>query len=202
MFIMVFGGITTVRLLLLNWYPDCFLFEHMWLLYLAYFLIICAVLFTMVPTVPLATTSKKVEFIMLGNGNLTNEVFDKNRYRNYRLISRTEMGNAYSSETGEMIYTKIRTVNSPGGETALSVFFFAIIYTIALLYMYEIIYGLIDGSISLDEHIRILKKNFASLNLLSDKYPIKDNLIGAFECLKVLGHNLVVIVKDILRFIF
>lgn len=174
--IYIFGGFAIVKILLSVFFPECFILRHVWLLYFLYFLVVLFTLYELVPTVPLTDTIRKVECIMLGNGTLTNEIFDNNKYRGYSLLCRSDEGNAYSSNNGEMLYTKNVTVRtSQGDNTDLSLLLYIIFYSIIGYYVYELVMETISGNVNMDIPIGILKGKLGCFNILSSKYPIVEN---------------------------
>lgn len=174
--IYIFGGFAIVKIILSVFFPECFILRHVWLLYSFYFLVVLFTLYELVPTVPLTDTIRKVECIMLGNGTLTNEVFDNNKYRGYSLLCTSDEGNAYSSNNGEMLYTKNVTVRTNQGDnTDLSLLLYIIFYSIIGYYVYELVVEMISGNVSMDIPIGALKEKLGCFNILSSKYPIVEN---------------------------
>lgn len=202
LFLYLFGGISVVRLLLSWFFGNCFIFQHMWLLYLSYFFIIGIALFTNLPTVPLENRTRQMECIMLGDGTVTQEIFNRRRYRNYTLVCESDQGKAYSSNNGEMIYTKSVFMQEKDGETVVSLVIYTVLYTFIGLYIYELIAGLIAGTIDMNIPINTLKKNLETLNIMSDKYPVRENVEHILKGLNYLWSNLMEMIKSVYELIF
>lgn len=189
LFIQVFVGLSVVRLLMSLFFKNCFLLQHIWLLYLSYFVVIGIVLFANFPTVPLDQDSNKVECIMLGNGKMTQEVFYKSNYGEYNLLYESEQGKAYSSNNGEIIYTKPVHMEMKDGNTALALFVYTILYTLIGLYTYELILGIATGKINMEIPLGNLKHNMETFNLMSGKYNICENVKYIGDCISRIGRN-------------
>lgn len=188
LFLRVFAGISVIRLLLSIYFGECFLFRHIWLVYLAYFLIIGIVIFDNYPVVPLKQKVRRRECIMLGDGTMTEEKFDRGRFPDYKLVSRSGQGMAYASWSGEMIYTRFVQVKAQGGETVFSLVTYIFFYTCVGLYSYYMIAGIVDGTIDMEIPVHVLKENLKTLNLLSDRYPVRNNMLQAVKCILDLWH--------------
>lgn len=177
LFLYIFSGFEIVKLLLSGFFPECFLMRHVWLLYSIYFLVALFTLFEVIPTVSLTNKIRIVERVMLGDGTLTNEVFDIHKYRNYSLLCETEDGNAYSSHNGEMLYTKIVEEGMEQGDTTeFSLFLYIIFYSIIGFYIFDLVYQIISGTINMDIPIELLKRKLNYFNIFSSKYTIVENL--------------------------
>lgn len=183
MFLYLFSGISVVRVLIEIFFKNCYINRHMWLVYASYFLIIGVVLFANFPTVPLACSVKKVECIMLGDGTLTQEIFDAKKQSEFSLVCETELGRAYSSNNGEMIYTKLVKMKCENDDTVLSLFIYIFLYTLAGLCIYDIIEGVVQGTIDINIPIKLVADKLKTLNVLSSRYGVANQLNYAWECI-------------------
>lgn len=190
MFIYLFGGISLFRAILNSCFPGCFIFTYVWLLYLLHFLIIGITFLRYFPTVSAVNSAETVECIMLGNGTVTDELFDRRKYSGYSLIYSSQTGNAYSAITGEMMYTKKVKIEKNGHDTVISLVLFVIFYTIIGLYAYYILTGCLKGNINISELILHVIIKIKKLNIFSDIYPISKNLRFVYSAILLLIHKL------------
>lgn len=195
MFLYLFSGISVIRALISVFFENCYLNQHIWLVYILYFLIIGVVLFANFPTVPLDHSDKMVECIMLGNGTLTQEVFDKRRYGGFSLVCETEQGRAYSSVNGEMIYTKSVLFKCEKDDTVLSLLVYVFLYTFIGLCIYDIIEKIIQGTFDIKTPINLLNSRLKTLNILSNQYGVAKNINYIWKCMIDVGGNLVEFLK-------
>lgn len=195
MFLFLFSGISVIRVLINLFFEKCYFNQHIWLIYISYFLVIGVVLIINFPTVPLEHSVKRVECIMLGNGTLTQEIFDKRRYGGFSLICETKQGRAYSSDNGEMIYTKSVLIKDGNDDTVLSLLVYVFLYTFAGLCIYEIIEEVIQGTFDIKAPINLLNNKLKTLNILSDQYAVVKKINYAWSCIKNVGENFIQILR-------
>lgn len=81
LFLFIFGAFSIVKWLMSIYFQNCFVMRHVWIIYLLYFVLITAVFLTRIPTVTVKQQVRIVECVMLGNGQVTNEIFNNTRYR-------------------------------------------------------------------------------------------------------------------------
>ena len=197
LFLCVFCGFMIVKLLLSVYFPDCFIMKHVWLLYSLYFLVVTCTLFSMLPIVSLSEKTRIAECIMLGDGTITNEIFDNVKDNRYSLLCETTEGRAYSSSNGEMLYTKIVSIKTGNGDTTvISLVLYILFYSIICFYVYELILGLFDGTLDMDITLEIIKKKIATFNIFSSKYSVVKNLEFIWSVVIEVLANLIELVQS------
>lgn len=149
-----------------------------WIIYLLYFVLITAVFLTRIPTVTVKQQVRIVECVMLGNGQVTNEIFNNTRYRGYSLLCETNDGRAYSSPNGEMLYTQKVRLSTEGGDTILSLLTYILFFSVVGIGICEIVQRLFSGALNITSTFNLLKQRMGSFNIFSESYPVRENLEG------------------------
>jgi len=115
---------------------------------------------------------------MLGNGQVTNEIFNNTRYRGYSLLCETNDGRAYSSPNGEMLYTQKVRLSTEGGDTILSLLTYILFFSVVGIGICEIVQRLFSGALNITSTFNLLKQRMGSFNIFSESYPVRENLEG------------------------
>ena len=176
LFLFIFGAFSIVKWLMSIYFQNCFVMKHVWIIYLLYFVLITAVFLTRIPTVTVKQQVRIVECVMLGNGQVTNEIFNNTRYRGYSLLCETNDGRAYSSPNGEMLYTQKVRLSTEGGDTILSLLTYILFFSVVGIGICEIVQRLFSGALNITSTFNLLKQRMGSFNIFSESYPVRENL--------------------------
>lgn len=130
------------------------------------------------PKIPIKVeNSRKIEYVVQGNGVISNQVFLENDYPSYRKVAERENEYGYMGPQGDLIITRVKTVtNVNKGENIISLLIFGVIYSFLLLFLFEIIVLAIQDEISVKRCWEIVNHNIDSKNLLHRMKEISEKV--------------------------